>query len=482
MRTFEKYSNLNLLWLFPIIVPLGTILLSFYLQEWYWGLVDDAGILVSGRTVAERFANDFGARLSNGRVQFLFSLRSAIFYTMFEQNPVMLHVLKWVEATLAILVWGLAVKKICGRSLGALIFATITLSFNYFYDTFFFISLQDVLGLLFLGIGLNCSIGACDATSRTRFVTLATFGILGIALGVTTNERLTAVGLAFGLGFILLGVMDKSIYRQALIIGALIFGASVIYALFLKLHMQPEIGHTARYSVTNFPVMANNLIDWIRKDVLNHSPWLLGLAILARYRGNSRSFRGSMGGFAMRQKWGVMLGGLLYFFFLLLLLPWMTISYVAGPLGVMFAFPVSVYISQVLPQTTVGIQILAPITALLLNILVSQWALTRESLYHYDTQNLIAWIQGNPAFQAAARSELVYCNAMEGGGAIPAHLGRDFGVSMPGFKYQGLDQDLIFSGEIMVYTPRFGSSTDIFAPAVWDTVFYSKFWQVYVHK
>ena len=113
---------------------------------------------------------------------------------------------------------------------------------------------------------------------------------------------------------------------------------------------------------------------------------------------------------------------------------------------------------------------------------MSQWALTRESLYHYDTQNLMAWIQGNPAFQAAARSELVYCNAMEGGGAIPAHFGRDFGVSMPGFKYQGLDQNLTRSGEIMVYTPRFGSNTDIFAPDLWDTMFYSKFWQVYVHK
>ena len=62
MQTLEKYANLILLWLFPIIVPLRTILLSFYLQEWYWGLMDDAGILGMGRNFAERFSNDYGAR------------------------------------------------------------------------------------------------------------------------------------------------------------------------------------------------------------------------------------------------------------------------------------------------------------------------------------------------------------------------------------------------------------------------------------
>ena len=80
MRTLEKYANLNLLWIFPSIVPLGTILLGFYLHEWYWGLMDDATILGMGRNFAERFANDYGARgFAAGRMQFTFSLRSAIF-------------------------------------------------------------------------------------------------------------------------------------------------------------------------------------------------------------------------------------------------------------------------------------------------------------------------------------------------------------------------------------------------------------------
>ena len=475
MRTLEKYANLNLLWIFPIIVPLGTILLSFYLQEWYWGLVDDATILSWGHTVRERFINDFGTRLSNGRVQFLFSLRSALFYTWFENSPTMLHLLKWVEATMTLLVWGLAIKKISGRLLGAVIFASITLSFNYFYDTFFFISLQDVLGLLFLGIGFNCCLSAFDSSSHTRAVTLAIFGILGIVLGVTTNERMTAIGLAYGLGFILVGLMGSSNYRRALILGVSIFGASVTYALFLKLYMQPEGGHTSTYSITNFSRMGGNIIAWITKDVLNHSPWLLGLAILASHRGRISKF-------ATRQKWGMLFGGLQYFLFLLLLIPWMTISYVAGPLGVLFAFPVSIYLAHVLPQSSINLQVLAPVAALLFNMLICQRALTRESLYHYDTQNLMTWVRGNPEFQLAADGGLVYCNAWEGGGAIPAHLARDFGVLIPGFTYKGLDQSSFRAGQIMVYTPRFGSDTDTFSPDFWETQFYSKFWQVYVHK
>ena len=76
----------------------------------------------------------------------------------------------------------------------------------------------------------------------------------------------------------------------------------------------------------------------------------------------------------------------------------------------------------------------------------------------------------------------MYCNAWEGGGAIPAHLDRDFGVVIPGFTYKGLDQNSFRAGQIIVYTPRFGSDTDTFSPDLWETQFYSKFWQVYVHK
>ena len=178
----------------------------------------------------------------------------------------------------------------------------------------------------------------------------------------------------------------------------------------------------------------------------------------------------------------MLIGVLLYSAYTLVILPWNTVSYYAWPLGVPFAIPVAIFAAQLLPHTSVSLQILVPIASLLFDILVLQLVLNRDSLYHYDTQNPIAWIRGNPEFQLAADGGLVHFNAMEGGGAIPAHLGRDFGVFIPGFKYKGLDQSSFRAGQIMVYTPRFGSDTDTFSPDLWETQFYSKFWQVYVHK
>ena len=482
MRTLEKYANLNLLWVFPIIVPLGTILLSFYLQEWYWGLMDDATILGIGRTVAERFANDFGLRgFSAGRMQFTFSMRSAVFYTWFEQNPVMLHFLKWTEACLMLVVWGNAVRKISGNQFTALIFAAVALSFHYLYDTFFFISTHDVLGLLFWGLALNYFLGDLEVEPQTRLIPRWAPGLLCSTLAITTKEPMAAVGIALGFGLTLLAFVDKHRSRRALLIGGLLLTGSLGYALFIKFGMKPS-SHASSYSLTNVPRILGNLSSWVNKDLFNHSPWL-AIVIMVGFAASGSSARLRLGPlFTPRQKWGMLIGGILYGVYFLILLPWNTAAYYAGPLGVFFAIPVAIFVAQILPHTSIGLQALAPVGALLMNMLVSQWALTRESLYHYDTQNLMAWIRGNPEFQVTAAAELVYCNAWEGGGAIPAHLERDFGLSIPGFKYRGFTPNTFGPGQIMVYTPRFGSATDVFARDTWDTAFYSKFWQVYVHK
>ena len=115
MRTFEKYASLNLLWLFPIIVPLGTILLSFYLQEWYWGLMDDVQLLGSGTNISERFVNYLAALIAFGHFNPTSAMRSAVIYTWFEHAPVLVHVAKWVEACLMLLAWGIAATRVSGK-------------------------------------------------------------------------------------------------------------------------------------------------------------------------------------------------------------------------------------------------------------------------------------------------------------------------------------------------------------------------------
>ena len=125
-----------MIWLMPAIVPLASILVSFYLQDWYWGLMDDAGIIASGTNVLGRFNNYFYGLIAWGVFRPTFVLHSAIFYSWFEHIPVLMHVLKWAEATLVLVIWGIAVHRISRHNLALPIFMAAALSFHYFYDTF----------------------------------------------------------------------------------------------------------------------------------------------------------------------------------------------------------------------------------------------------------------------------------------------------------------------------------------------------------
>jgi len=480
MRTLEKYANLNLLWVFPIIVPLGTILLSFYLQEWYWGLMDDLGMLRGMLGIMDRFKEIFWSFLAFGEFKPTFALHQAIFYSLFRYSPVSMHILKWVEACLVVVVWGAALQGISGKRSAALIFAATTLSFHYLYDTFFFLSTHEFLGMLFCGLALNCFLKGVDARSQFKFIALSASGILLMAIGFGAKEPLVAVGVAFGIGFLILGWVEEKIRSRAVGVGAVTFFGTVVYALALKRFAQGA--YTSSYSFTNFSRMIGNITEWFIKDFTNHVPWLVLVLILVFSSSRPEWRRQIFSGFNLRQKWGIFTGLLLYGGYLMILLPWSTTSYYAGPLGVFFAFPVSIFVAQVLPQTSTFMQVLVPIGSLILNMFVSQWALTRESLYHYDTQNLMAWVRGNSAFQLAAREKLVYCNGMEAAGAIPGHLARDFSLQLPSFMHGGIQSDPTLSKAVYVWSPRFGGAESDFPRGTWDTMFYSKFWQVYVRK
>ena len=331
-----------------------------------------------------------------------------------------------------------------------------------------------------MGAALNLYLAAVDRNGRVNFVGHALVGMVLMFVGFGAKEPMVACGVGFGLSFLLLGQMDIQVRSKALILGSTLLGVAVLYGLAIKLFVQS--GYSSSYSFTNFPKMLGNLVAWLRKDVFNHSPWLVIILVLGLAAIRTGGAAHLVSQFNIRRRWGMIFGTVLYGGYLLFLLPWNTTAYYAGPLGVFFAMPVSILVAVVWSESRISVQVLIPVASLLFNMLVSQWALTRESLYHYDTQNLMTWVRGNPEFQLAADGGLVYCNAMEGGGAIPAHLERDFGVLIPGFTYKGFDQNSFRAGQIMVYTPRFGSDTDTFSPDLWETQFYSKFWQVYVHK
>jgi hypothetical protein len=462
----------------PAIVPLVSILVSFYLQDWYWGLMDDVQLLESGTNISERFVNYLAVLIGVGHFNPTSAMRSAVIYTWFEHAPVLVHVAKWVEACLMLLAWGIAATRVSGKISALPIFISIALSFHYLYDTFFFLSTHEVIGLLFLGVALNGFLASVETVNRGTLYAFLALSICCLLIGLGAKEPMVSSGTALGISFLVLGVANKSIRSRALFVSAIVLLLSVGYAFSLIIWVQSN--YTSSYSFSNIPRMLSSFSSWIGKDLLNHSPWIIIALLLVLPTSNQYLRTQARPVFTQKQLWGILTGLLLYSGYLLILLPWNTISYYAGPLGVFFAFPMAIFIAQVLPLSGSIIQIVAPIFALLFNMLVSHWALTRESLYHYDTQNLMSWIEGNLSFQNDARRKLVDCNAMEAAVAITAHLGRDFALDLPGFIHRGPNN--YPPGRILVYTVRFGSPSDVFPVEEWTTLFYSKYWQVYLKQ
>jgi hypothetical protein len=179
-----------------------------------------------------------------------------------------------------LLVWSIAVRKISGNQLAALIFPAVALSFHYLYDTFFFISTHEVLGLLFWGLALNCYLTAMETEPQFSFVYTSIAGLLFTTLAITTKEPMAAVGVALGLGFIVLYLVNILISRRALIVGAPLFTGSLGYLVLLKFFIQPSGGHVSSYSLTNLSRILGNLTVWVNKNLLNHSPWLITVIVI----------------------------------------------------------------------------------------------------------------------------------------------------------------------------------------------------------
>ena len=54
--TKKQYNHW--LWIFPAIVPLLVIINSYFLDIWYWGLMDDHAILSTGHDFASRHSTN----------------------------------------------------------------------------------------------------------------------------------------------------------------------------------------------------------------------------------------------------------------------------------------------------------------------------------------------------------------------------------------------------------------------------------------
>jgi hypothetical protein len=128
------------------------IFVSFASGGWSWGLMDDMGLATLSGSVWQRFTGLVQNFLAEGRFHPIITFHSAFFYKIFSNSPQGFYLFRWFEVVLALGVWSLLVYRLTNNKFAVPLFLAITLSFYKFYDAFFYLSIQEILGVLFSGL------------------------------------------------------------------------------------------------------------------------------------------------------------------------------------------------------------------------------------------------------------------------------------------------------------------------------------------
>jgi len=485
MTSDKKRDNFIIFsWSLPVIAILLTLIYSFSFKPWSWGLMDDLQILSLKGNVFERAWSYFQGFLSFGEFKFIWALHCAIFYKIFENAPKLFYIFKLFEICLILFIWGLAVFRITRQKISIVLVSAITLSFHYFYDAFFYLSSHEYLGLFFVGLALHCLLNSLDPvldfeqTKEQGFRCLQWFFcLLFLFLSYGCKETFVACGIAFGLTLIALSWMKRKTvhFKPLFFAGIVLVLFTFSYAFILMTFVKSS--HTSGYSFTNFPKIWGNVQAWFKKDFLNHFPWLIAtILILWKNKASGKKMFEA----DMRFLVGLLLSVLLYVGFLLVLLPWNPIIYFATPLGLFFAFIITLLISQSLPPMGMRMNIFFVLCALTFNQVVFQYALARESTYQKDTIHLMEWIEHHEPFQTKGSDISVFSNAMEAAFAIPGHINRKTDLDLEEFHWT-TQPDLKQDGkrcQFYLYSPRF-HGINVNALKGWEVVFVSKNWILY---
>ncbi len=471
--TQEEQRQPLLVWGFALAAaaPFLVVLLSLVTQTWSWGLMDDHSLLAIRGGVIAKWLSYFRQILANGALRPVTTFHAALAYKVFENAPGLFHLFRFVEVAAAVGVWAWAAFQLTGKRWTVFLMIAAAMSFHYIYDAFFFLSTQEILGVFFTGVSLLLvQRSFYRIFSGEPGVSWGCFGcgILSYVLALGCKEPFIAFGLALGIGMMLLSSRVKGIDRgRILIAGALLVVLSLLYGVFIKVCVTAP--YTAAYSFTDVAKITGNLLQWARKDLLNHAPWIVAALLLGR--------KALPEGFSLREQWGFVFGVLYYIIFLLLILPWSAVVYLATPLGVIFAFVITICVARSLEKSASSAAGWVMVMALVINIAVAGYATTREMIYHLDTQNLLVWASVHPDFQEASRQGRVFSNAPEPSVAIPSHANRRWGLNMANFQNGEFSRQGSPS-EYFVYSSRFGGFPAA-ALKSWRAAFYGKYWQVY---
>lgn len=487
MRESDEQGQFRL-WVIVAAGPLITLFFSFILGSWSWGLMDDYTILVSGDGIAERSWNYFTTLGQWGVFRPTFAAHSAVFYSIFANSPKSFYIFRLLEISVVLIIWGACAYGITRKKISLVLLPAVALSFHYFYDGFFYLSSQEMIGLLFLGIAVRLffdhvgPVMDTDVQQRAGSLDWKKWlaGLFMLLCAFGAKETFISCGMAIGAAYLYLAwARRKSSRAKTIFLYALaLMAVTVLWAWLIFAFIKSN--YTSGYSVTDMTKLGSNLQAWFKKDLLNHSPWLIAIVFIFLMMGKNGDIRKIIRGFSLRLKWGIALGTLLYGGFLLILLPWNTVSYYAAPLGLFWAFLITMLITEGISQVGIRLQILLIVGALLMNQFICQYALAREATYQYDTANLMVWLKTNEA-SFDEKTDLIATNAMEPAAAIPGLLNRTQGTQVQPFAWT-TDPDRPLEegrqGNYYLYSPRF-YGIDLGKLQQWQIIFLSKNWVMY---
>lgn len=480
----------GLVWLFAVIAPLLTILFNYIFQKWWWGLMDDLAILNSGAGIIDRFRSYYVGLCAWGVFRPLYVLHSSVAYTLFERVPRLFYIFRLFEICVVLYIWGICACRVTKQKVAVILVPAVTLSFHYFYDAFFYLSSQEIIGLFFVGLslffylrGLENVLAADPADSETKwhaFKWKSWFvGLFFLLCAFGAKETFISCGVALGLSYFFLAwSCRKTQYGKSLFMAGLsLVVISVLFALSLTLFIKS--GYTAGYSLSDMTKLSSNLTVWFKKDFMNHGPWVVAAGLIFYMANKKRGMAKALWDLPLRVRWAFFLGVLFYLGFLSILLPWNTVSYYATPLGLFFAFIVAVIISDGLPRLSGRWQIFFVVCALGINQLVCQYALTRESTYQYDTHNIMEWLKSSDAI-LGNRDVIVASNAMEPAASIPGLMRQAQNVDVQRFHWLVEPEGLVDGKQcdFYLYGPRF-HHVRLQNPKDWKVVFLSKNWVMF---
>lgn len=469
---FQNPSLVLVLWYGVVLASLVSVLAAFVIGSWSWGLMDDPGFVIWGGNIWERSVTMFKAILSGGMCRPVYAFHSGIFYKLFEHQPGIFYIFRWFEVSVALGIWGFFAFLVTRRTVALPLLICVALSFNKFYDAFFYLSTPDILGVLFsgcAGIFLFRAFGpAISRQGQVQWLHVL-WGVMWLCLAVGSKEPFVIIGVAWGLSLIISGLW-KPRKNSLWLSGLLFLVLSLFYGFFVKFFVSK--GYTADYVFSDFGKIGTNMMLWARVDLVAHGPWIAGALILMLVK---RPWELAV----HIRRWAVSLGIGIYVGYALVLLPWSTTGHYSTPLGVFFAFMVTILIAERMEK--IGGILLLSITAvaLVVNIFVGGSALQAALTYQQDTASLLKWLSSNVQFEyELASGAVVRVNADEPGNTLPKLAKMLYDKSYAPFIFTPAVRDILADPQTRyyLYGPNWGDQDLSRLGRIWYPVFVSKNW------